>query len=342
MSEPIHVILCAGSGTRLFPMSNKKVPKQFLKLENKYSLVQNTVLRMSQYPELVITTMAKYVEILTEQLNELGLKTKYTIVVVPESYNTAYSICAVSLLFENRKIIAIPSDKIFNQDEFAKLMETANNTLQKNLDKVLFFGIKPTYPATGFGYLEQKGDLVVRFVEKPTVEKAKEYIESGKYFWNGGMIGFVSEVLNDKYRVHRPDILKICKHAVENSLTLGGSKFKLIYVDHEKPCGDVEDISIDYAINEKLREGEMSLVTFSGKWADVGSWNSVHDVLEKDEKKINKSAVVKNYNSGNCLIMTKKPVYLNGVSDLILVETDDCILVSHMDKSQDIKKLLAL
>ncbi|AYV78519.1 MAG: mannose-1-phosphate guanylyltransferase/mannose-6-phosphate isomerase [Edafosvirus sp.] len=340
MSQPIHLILCAGSGTRLFPLSTKYVPKQFLKLENDYSLLQNTVLRLSQYPELAITTMQKYLNILEEQLAELNLKCKYTVIVVPETYNTAYSICAVSLLFKERKIIAIPSDKIFIQDEFAKLMESASIILEKESNKVLLFGIKPTYPATGFGYLECKGNQVIKFIEKPSLEKATEYLANGTHYWNGGMLGFASEVMNKMYWAYRPDIIKLCDQATKNSIETENKNVKLITL--AETLDPVEDISIDYAINEKLSTDQMSLITFSGKWSDVGSWNSVYDILEKDGSGINKSAKCKNYKSDNCLLMTKKPIYLNGVSNLVIVESDECILISGMDKSQDIKKLLSL
>ena len=340
LSKTLHVILCAGSGTRLFPMSNKNTPKQFLKLENKLSLLQNTVMRLSQYSELVITTMQKYIDILEKQLTELNLPIKYTIVIVPESYNTAHAICAVSLLFKNRKIIAIPSDKIFNQEEFGKLMDSADEVLEKNLDKILFFGIRPTYAATGFGYLEYRDSKIERFIEKPTLEKATEYLKSSTYYWNGGMIGFVSDVMNTKYQTHRSDIIKICEDATKNILTTENKDVKLIKLGETDK--KVEDISIDYAINEKLKSTEMSFITFDGKWSDVGSWNSVYDILDKNSDGINKSALYKNYGSKNCLIMTKKPIYLNGVSDLVVIETDECFLISHLDKSQDIKKLLSV
>jgi mannose-1-phosphate guanylyltransferase/mannose-6-phosphate isomerase len=340
MSQPLYAILSAGSGTRLFPMSNKNVPKQFLKLENKYSLLQNTVLRMSQHKEIVITTLHKYNKVLCEQLNELNLTCKFIIVYVPESYNTAYSICALSLLFKNRKIIAVPSDKIFNQDEFSKLMESANKILDENLDKILFFGIKPTYAATGFGYLECRNNKLIKFVEKPTLEKANEYLKDGNHYWNGGMLGFVTNVLAEKYLTYRPDILEVCKSAVEKLIVMYDKNLAGYDLGNPDENDKIEDISIDYAINEKLKENEMSLIIFSGKWSDVGSWNSVYDILEKNSDGINKNANYKNYNSSKCLVMTKKPVYLNGVSNLVLIETDECFLVSHLDKSQDIKKLL--
>lgn len=336
MFEPIHVILCAGSGSRLFPLSNENIPKQFLKLENEYSLIQNTVKRMSQFPELVITTMQKYLHILEQQLEQLELACKYTIVIVPESYNTAHSICALSLLFKGRKIIAIPCDKIFIQDEFGKLMKSANQVLDKEPDSVLFFGIKPTYPATAFGYLECENDQVVKFIEKPTLQKATEFLEEGNYYWNGGMIGFLSDTMNGIYLIHRPDIVKICNKAIKNLVISENEIVKLIKLSDTSD--NVEDISIDYAINEKLCKDQMSLITFQGRWDDIGSWNSVYDVVQKNSDGINKSANYKNYNSSNCLIITNKPIYLNGVSDLIFIETDECLLLSNLNEAQDIKQ----
>lgn len=340
MSKPIHVILCAGSGSRLFPMSHGNMPKQFLKLENNFSLIQNTVNRMSQFPELVITTMEKYKNTLIQQLDELNLKCKFTIIVVPETYNTAYSICAVSELFKERKLIVIPSDKIFNQDEFGKLMESANDMLDKKPNNVLFFGIKPTYPATGFGYLECEDDQVVKFIEKPNLEMAKEYLKNKDFYWNGGMLGFKSNILNKIYLEIRPDIKKICQAAIKDVAVTENKNVKIIKLTD--PTDKVEDISIDYAINEKLCRNQMSLIPFEGKWSDVGSWNSVYDVKEKNDDGINESAKCKANDSKKCLVMTKKQVYLNGVSNLVIVETDDSILISNMDKSQDIKKLLSL
>lgn len=337
--EPLHLILCAGSGTRLFPLSNNKMPKQFLRIENDYSLVQNTILRMSQFPELVITTMHKYLDILESQLAELKLNCKYTIVVVPETYNTAYSICAVSLLFKDRKIIAIPSDKIFKQNEFNDLMESAKTVLNNRPENILFIGIKPTYPSTAFGYLKVCGDNVAKFVEKPSFEKAKEFIENNQYYWNGGMIGFSSPILINAYETYRPDILRICEDATNRSEENNNKKIRLITLGITNEY--VEDISIDYAINEKLSMEKMSFLSFDGQWSDVGSWNSVYDVLEKNEDGINITANYKSYNSKNCLIITDKQVFLNGMSNIVLIETDDKILLSDMDKSQDIKKLLS-
>ena len=342
----VHLIMAAGSGSRLFPMSTKSQPKQFIKLENDFSLLQNTVKRLSHHPELVITTMEKYKGTLASQLEELKLECKFTIIVVPETYNTAYSICAASQLFKGRKIIAIPSDKVFDSEEFKTLMEAANRILTTKPDKVLLFGIKPTYPATGFGYLETKGDQVVRFVEKPCLEEAKRYLETGNYYWNGGMLGFTAEIMNSLCGKHRPDIMKVCNIATSESVVVGFKGMTVIRLSDRVDFGlAIEDISIDYAITERLLSDEMTFLPYEGKWIDIGSWKSVYDFLPKTEEGINKSCHVtcKSYNSRNCLVLSKMPVYLNGVTDLVVVVADDgTIMISHKDKTQDVKRLICL
>lgn len=338
MTTSIYVILAAGSGNRLFPLSCQNIPKQFLKLENEYSLLQNTVRRMSQFTELVITTKQRYLNIMEQQLLELNLPCKYTIIIVPESYNTAYSICAISLLFKNKKIITIPCDKVFNQNEFVNIMKSADELLDKKPNNILFFGIKPYYAATEFGYLECENDSIVRFIEKPTREKAMEFFKKDNYYWNGGMLGFLPNTLKEVYLTHRQDILKICTEATLNSTISENSIVKLIKLADTN--NKVEDISIDYAINEKLSKDQMSLIIFQGKWSDIGSWNNVYNIMEKNDDGINKSASCINHKSHDCLIISKKPVYLNNVSNLVFIETDDNILISNMDNTQDIKYLL--
>jgi mannose-1-phosphate guanylyltransferase len=343
--KPLYLVMGAGSGTRLFPMSLPNAPKQFIKLENEYSLIQNTILRLPRSGDLVITTMEKYLDILKKQLAELKLNCEYTVVVVPETYNTAYSICVVSMLFEGRNIIAIPSDKIFDQTEFSSLMDLANDKLNKSGERILFIGKIPTYPATGFGYLECADDRVVRFVEKPCEQKAFEYIKSGKYYWNCGILGFSTNTLNKKYLEHRKDIVKMCEKALSNAvITSEGSNIGIIKLSKEGQIygNGVEDVSIDYAINEKLKEGEMSFIPFNGKLLDVGSWNSIHDMLDKNENNINKTDKCKSYKSENCLVMTKKPIYINGIKNLVIIETDECIMISDINKTQDVKTLVNL
>lgn len=342
--EIIIAILCGGGGTRLFPKSNDKSPKQFLRLENEYSLLQNTILRLSKYKQMVLVSNEKHVDLLKTQLVEINQllteKITFTIILEPYARNTCPAISIVAQMFPHNNVIVMPSDHIYDEATIVATIKLAEDKLIATSDKIVVLGIQPTRPETGYGYLLCENNTVSKFIEKPSLDKAIEYLQAGNYYWNSGIVGFNSQTMNSLIKLYEPVTFNKCHEilSMNNELLICNEHVKISLLDNIYK--DTRSISIDFAIMEKLNQSQMNLIVYKGRWNDIGSWLSVHEIKEHDQNSINKDAIFKNYNSSRCLIIANKKVYLNGVSNLAIIETDDAIMISHIDKSQDVKKLL--
>lgn len=327
------VILCGGSGNRLWPLSRRNYPKQFLNLYNDKTLLQETFLRMKKNMPAqniyFITNQDNFYNTLN-QIKEIENNfNEKQILVEPASLNTAPAITyVIKHLAEKVKIntsdpiIFLPADHhIGKKEEYAKLVKTAMETLDGHIGII---GIKPDKPETGYGYIE-KGDFVdpyykvERFVEKPNKEKAIEYLDSGKYLWNAGMYLFSIKTFVKELNEHSPEIYK--------HLTLNYETFL-------KNFNELPNISIDYAITEKSK----NVIMYEGDfdWSDIGSFDSLAE-LNKQENPKHISIDSKNvyvHSSSDRLVATV------GVEDLIVVENTDSILIKKRGRSEDLKKVV--
>ncbi len=332
------IILAGGSGSRLWPLSRDMYPKQLLTLEDNTSLLQQTFLRLNKFikaSDIVTITNIKHQQDVKLQLNRID--NSNIVIGEPLGKNTAPAIaCAIEYFRQQNNsddiVIILPSDHLIkNTNAFEKTVESAKHLA--DMGYIVTFGIKPTYPETGYGYIKtleplQDGYKVEKFVEKPDLETAEKYLISGDYYWNGGIfMGKISTFL-DEFQKYTPEIfanLNKLDFSIQN---------KIDYSIYES----MPSISIDYAIMEK--SDRISLVPLQSDWNDLGSWQSLYNVKQKDtEGNVLSGKVVTNNVKNSFIYSQKEIVAVSGLSDIILVETEDAIMACKMDESQDVKKL---
>ena len=278
MQQITPVILCGGSGSRLWPLSRKSYPKQFVPLVGNKTLFQNSSERLTgpQFRNPVIVTNSDYRFLVTEQLQEIGIDPG-AILIEPEGRNTAPAILAAAL-FEYRKnpdaiLVVAPSDHVINNvDAFQLAIEEAYKVALDG--QLVTFGIKPTHPETGYGYLELSKISTTQavplkaFVEKPDLTNAEKMFQSGNFLWNSGIFLFQAKDIIEAFKKYSPPDLDAVNLALTNSNNdLGFCRLNL--TDWVK----TENISIDYAIMEK--SDNLSVVPFSAGWSDLGGWDAV-------------------------------------------------------------------
>ncbi|CAM8391225.1 {ManC} Mannose-1-phosphate guanylyltransferase [Candidatus Methylopumilus planktonicus] len=340
------VLLSGGSGTRLWPLSRAGFPKQFLDLFQGQSLFQMTLLRLnclSNASKPIVICNEAHRFIISEQASDIKVALS-SIMLEPSPRNTApaIAIAALELMRQGKAdaiMLVLPSDHVITKEQaFVRACEKAKILAEKGY--LVTFGIKPSRPETGFGYikatkkLSDDGFEIDEFVEKPNSETAKTYLSSGHYFWNSGMFMFkASQILNELSNYH-PKIVEAC----ENAIAGGVSDLEFFRLD-EKAFNLNPLDSIDYAVMEKTSRAAM--VMLEAGWSDVGAWPSVWELQEKDQ----------NGNAGHGDFMTrdaqnnyihseKRLVTLLGVEDLMVIETPDAVMVAHKDRAQDVKQLV--
>jgi mannose-1-phosphate guanylyltransferase/mannose-6-phosphate isomerase len=355
MSKVIFTILCGGSGSRLWPKSREKLPKQLLKLTNDYTMLQNTILRikkMENYLDIDIQIICNidHYFIIEEQIKELKELNKDIIIITePKGRDSAPAVCISSLLNDmNDYTFIIPSDHIFNDDEF---VNCCNNSFDYLNNSIVTFGIKPNRIETGYGYIKiGDNNITEKFIEKPNYEVAKKYFEEGTYYWNAGIFGFKNLNMNTCFEENAPDILAACKKTLENSnLTK-----KIIHLSNL--FLESRSISIDYAIMEKIcsnkdLKNNINPITlpYNSYWNDIGSYEALYNELTQENNKnntnntnnTNKNYIngdIINLNSNNCYIDSEnKLTAVIGVNNLVVVNTQDSLLICDKNKTQDIK-----
>lgn len=329
-----NIILCGGSGTRLWPISRTLLPKQFVKLFNEKSLFQLTVERNSKVcdKQFIVSNAEQYF-LATDQLEELN-KTNNSYLLEPIGRNTAPAIALACLaLGEDELVLVTPSDHLIkNETEYAKVLEQAKNLAQEN--NLITFGITPTFAETGFGYIESNDLDVKAFHEKPDFQTATRYLEAGNYYWNSGMFLFKAGVFLNELQKHSPEIYESSLQAYSNA-----PKEDIVRIKHEDMINIPED-SIDYAVMEK--SDIVKVVPSDISWNDVGSFDSLYDELPKDENNntLNKNLI--SINSKNNLIYgNERKIATVDVEDLIVVDTGDALLISKKGSSQKVKDVVA-
>lgn len=344
----IPVILSGGSGSRLWPLSRKQYPKQFLALTGERTLFQQTLQRLAfegmQSPIVVCNQEHRF--IVKEQLEAVGLHVQ-GLVLEPFGRNTAPAVAltAMKLLAEGRDelLLVLPADHVLtDQPAFEQAIKVAAQAAE--MGELVLFGIPAHRPETGYGYI--KCDLAVRgglpegvnrvqqFVEKPDAARAQAFVESGNYFWNSGVFLFRASRFLDELKAHDPDIYDNCLLTLERSerhdeeLKVDPASFAC--------C---PDNSIDYAVMEKTRQA--AAVPLSAGWSDVGCWASIWEVHDKDENgNVTKGDVILQDTHNSLVHGNGKLVTVIGLDNVVVVETKDATMVVHKDRVQDVKKLV--
>ncbi len=339
----VPVLLAGGNGSRLWPLSRKDYPKQYLKLRGRNSLLQDALQRTAKLPDVsnpVIIGSHKHRFLLAEQLRELDIHA--SVILEPEGRDTAPAV-AVAAEFvtrtygPNAMLLICPADQVIS-DETAFLQATQHAVAGAQRGQIVTFGITPTRAETGFGYLQAGASIngidgykVQRFVEKPDTENAEKFVADSNYFWNGGMFLFRAEVIRKAFTRHEPAMLEAAEQALglaekdDDCLHLNADKFSLCRAE-----------SIDYALMEKL--DNLLLVPLDAGWDDVGSFRYMDNDPPSDEhdNRIVGDVMLDNAHN-NLVISSKRLVAVGGVDNLIVVETEDAVMVINRDHSQKVK-----
>lgn len=345
----IPIILCGGIGTRLWPESNATNPKPFIQLQDGLSFLQKTYLRIDKIPrvtQIVTVTNDNLLDKTINSYNELKLTNikHHTYIVEPIGRNTAPAIATVALylqqLYPNATLLTFPADHLIeNEDLFIQKIKQAVELAQNK--SLVTFGIKPTYPETGYGYIEFINNQVKRFVEKPDLLTAKNYVNSQKYLWNSGMLCFTINTMLAEFTKHAPHILNETKIALAKAILATYENTSCTTV--KLPLAEFSQIhakSIDYAIME--RTSEAKVIECDIGWNDVGCWDTLGKLLAQtiDENGNHlKGEIYLNQVKNSIILGNKKTINVIGLKNIIIVDHDDALLIINKDNIQDVKNI---
>jgi len=346
------VLLAGGGGTRLWPKSREQTPKQFLKLFGNETMLQYTARRVAKlvpWEKIIVVTNTKYQKEVLQQLPKI---LQSNIIAEPEKKDTALAMLVGTLyahsLDPEAVIINSASDHVVrNETEFVRVMQAAVRVAEKNKSLVTV-GITPTYPATGFGYIKIGSDIekidtgltlfsVNSFTEKPNYPTARAFISTGKYFWNANMYVWSATTLLAAFESHMPEMLAQTRALIEAK---GDAFIKLL----PKIYTQSESISIDYAISEKAKN--LVLIPGDFGWNDVGDWKVVYELETKDSagnviiNESNTSEVLTIDSSNNLIHSDGRLIALMGVRDMVVIDTEEILMIVPKGKSQDVKKII--
>ncbi|HEY1167083.1 MAG TPA: sugar phosphate nucleotidyltransferase [Chitinophaga sp.] len=323
-----HIILCGGSGTRLWPLSNRQTPKQLLPLFEGRSLLQLACQRNQAACDSVLAIVSEqHANMVEEQLLEAGAE-NLRMLAEPVGRNTAAAIALAAFVSAPETILLItPADHLIGTpDIYAQTIETAQLLAAGN--SLVTIGLQPTYPETGFGYIQYSGHDVIRFVEKPDAKNASLMLQSGDFLWNSGIFCCKAGILLQELKQHAPEIYKAAGEAADEWL----SKGHLSKASMEA----IPSTSIDYAVAEK--SNRVKVVPSTMDWSDVGSYEALAEALVQHYSYHNHQAV--SIESGNNMVIGKeKLVALVGVENLVVVNTPEALLIMKKGKGQEIKQL---
>jgi mannose-1-phosphate guanylyltransferase len=339
----VPVILSGGSGTRLWPLSRKLHPKQFINLVNETTLFQDTILRLPDgFSDPIIICNEEHRFMAAEQLREIN-KNSHAIILEPEGRNTAPAIALAALKLlnedENPVILVLSADHLIeNIKAFHNSILVARKLAEKG--KLITFGVVPHKAETNYGYIEAKINnddnyfYIKSFTEKPNQKNATKYFESGNYLWNSGMFMFKASAYISELEKFEPEILLAC----EKSLITKNIDLDFVRIDANE-FKKSPNKSIDYAIMEETKNS--IVVPLDAKWSDVGSWSSLWDVKPKDENNnvIEGDVVLKDVKN-SYIYSSNRLVSVIGLSHLVIVDTQDALLVSDNQKTHNIKRIV--
>jgi len=339
----VPVILSGGSGTRLWPLSRTLYPKQFLSLINRNTLFQDTIIRLpKEVSSPLVICNEEHRFIVAEQLRQIKAKNK-GIVLESIGKNTAPAIALAALSLLNVKndpiLLILSADHLIDDiDKFHNSIKIASKIAEKG--KMVALGVPPNKPEVGYGYIEvdnSKKDNyynIISFTEKPNLEIAQKYLASGKYYWNSGIFMFKASVYLKELEKYEPEIYNICK----KSYIEGPRDIDFIRLNNDEfyKCPSK---SIDYAVMEKTNIGVV--VPFDGRWSDVGSWDALWNSKSKDKNNnVSEGDVLLNKVTNSYIHSSNRLVTVNDISDLVIIDTQDALLVSSKKSSHDIKHIV--
>ncbi|MBN2689854.1 MAG: mannose-1-phosphate guanylyltransferase/mannose-6-phosphate isomerase [Gammaproteobacteria bacterium] len=344
----VPVILCGGVGSRLWPASRDTHPKPFIKPDNKHSLLQLSLLRAAALPDITrIMTVTnrelfhkiqnEYKEALEEQNKNLEL----SFILEPFGRNTAPAIAMAALDIidnydETAILLVLTADHLIkDQQAFAKAVDDAGKLAESG--KIVTFGIKPTSPATGYGYIKHQGNSVLRFAEKPDLKTAKEFLASGDYLWNSGMFCARADVLISEMAEHCPNVIEKTKNCLASANKKNSQHISSTTID-SKTFELVPKISFDYALMEKTTNA--AVVPCSIGWSDIGCWRALGDLIPGDQNnnRIQGNVLVKN--SKNCTIKSEdRFIGAVGVENLVVVDSENALLIANKNNTQEVKEI---
>jgi mannose-1-phosphate guanylyltransferase / mannose-6-phosphate isomerase len=343
MREILPFILCGGSGTRLWPLSREAYPKQFHRITGPHSLFQQTCRRLTGdlFGEISVLSNNRHRFLVIEQLEEIGASVS-NIVLEPVGKNTAPAVCIAALISAradpNALALLAPSDHALGDaDSFAEDVRIAAEAARDGA--LVTFGVAPDCPHTGYGYIETEGVgsalAVTRFVEKPSLEAAQTYLDSGSFYWNAGIFLCRAGTLLALFETHAPLILSACRRALDDAIE------DLSFLILGDAYSQAQAISLDYAIAEKA--DNLVCVPLNTPWSDVGSWSEVWNFLEKDERGNvvqGEGKVLLEAASNSFTYSDHACVALVGVDNLVVVAMGDAVLVASKDHAESIKTVV--
>jgi mannose-1-phosphate guanylyltransferase len=340
------VVLCGGSGGRLWPLSRTAYAKQFLSLNSTATMLQETLLRMHGVERSVPTVICneEHRFLVAEQMRQIDVRGQ--IILEPVGRNTAPAIALAALQLvaagqaASVMLVLAADHAIENVDAFHAAILQAH--AQAEAGRLVTFGIMPTSPATGYGYIKGVKEAAVdgampvsAFVEKPDLATAMEYVDSGEYFWNSGMFMFRADRYLEALASHRPDILAACENAMAGAAT----DMDFVRVDREAFIACPDD-SIDYAVMEHTDNAVV--IPMDAGWSDVGSWSALWDLKPKDsDNNVAEGDVMLEGTRNSLVLSTSRLVTTVGIENLIVVETPDAVLVADQSRVQDVKNIVA-
>lgn len=340
----IPIILSGGAGTRLWPLSWGDHPKQFLPLISDKTMIQETLLRLDDLEtgNPIISCGESHRFLVAQQIGEITNK-KPVILLEPMAKNTAPAIaaacCAAMKQDKDAIVVVLPSDHVIaDVPAFQNAVKAAALNAEKGT--LVTFGIVPTFPATGYGYVKAAGAgtdgayTLEKFVEKPCLEKAQEYLASGEYAWNSGMFVFKASSFLEELKTHNPEMAALSIEAFEKA----GVETDFIRLDKDS-FGKIKGDSIDYAVMEKTTKGKV--VKLNAGWDDVGSWSALYDISKKDGNMnvIKGDDVIVLDTTSSYIRGGKRTIATIGLDDVVIVDSDDALLVAAKGKIQDVKKV---
>jgi len=328
------VILCGGSGTRLWPLSREHHPKPLHAVNGERTLLQETALRCAGDPIVVCNETHRF--LVQEQLRRAGARPR-SIILESKGRGTAPALTLAAIqavTADDPVLVAMPSDHFIAQrDAFKRAVERGVALAGKG--RIVAFGVPPTAPETGYGYIKSDGDYIESFVEKPDAAKAAEYFASGRYLWNAGIFAVRASVWIDAIGSFRPEILKACERAFRQGKRDG----PFLRVD-PAAFGECPSDSIDYAVMERIADA--MVVRLEAGWSDVGAWDALWDIETKDAQGNVIHGDVHAADTRNALLIAQhRLLACVGLDDVVVVETPDAVMVARKDKAQAIGAMVA-
>lgn len=346
-SPVIPVVLCGGAGTRLWPVSRELFPKPFIRLADGQSLLQKTYMRVAALPgvseiltvtnrELLWKTKDEYAEALPQRvahrmlLEPFGRNTAPAITIAMQELAKTYGNDAIALVVSADHVIT-------DQEQFKQAVLEAVALARQG--KLVTFGITPTRPETGYGYIEADGAAVARFVEKPDGAQASKYVAAGNYLWNAGMFCFSVGTLLAEMAQYAPELSAASQACLPSAVRIQGSGFTQVEID-PRTFLPLPDISVDYALMEKSRN--IAVVRCGFGWDDIGSWNAISAIQPSDADNNHLFGETILQDVANCYIHSEQAVVgAIGVDNLVIVNTPDALLVADRSRVQEVKDIVA-